>query len=203
MGGTQEPADSGKTRYGRKKYLDDYELVEIHDESGRTKKKIRYTGKWTMLREPDADTRRKLWLAFGLAILLFASQGGLLLLTHRLAAELWVMLPLLTGLLPALYLLMGACTLPFRLRPMRRDQYAYGPVRVTRSAKGVLFCAFAGLFMSFAIRIVRGIWDFGAADILLIVLCLASGALARCIILLMRGITFEERENAAWDPGLL
>ena len=192
-------AGKGKSFSDLKRYIGDFEIVEVKDKRGVPRKKAVYTGVWTVLRDSTPTGRRKLWIASGMAVLLFAVYGWMLLLTHAGSAHLGVMLPLLAGLFPGLYLLMGVFSLPFRGAPMRRDQYMHSFIRASRSAVGVSAFAFAGLLASFVYRIILGDWQFLPEDWYFIAACAVIGMLSAGIVFFLRSIDLAERENAAFE----
>ena len=179
------------------RYVDDYKLVEEKDAKGRVRKKAVYVGTWTVLRQPAA-ARLRLFLSLGLALALAAAYVRVLLLTHAASGSLPVMLPLLAGLFPLLYLLMGCLSLPFGLKPMRRDQYMHSFIRASRSAAAVGILALAGVIASIIYRAVHGDWMFLREDILFLTLCLLVAGLSGAVIGLLRGVDLAERENASY-----
>jgi hypothetical protein len=113
------------------------------------------------------------------------------------------MVPLLIGLFPGMYLLMGALSLPFRGRPMRRDQYMHSFIRASRSAVAVIVCAAAGLIASIIYRAVNGDWSFFREDRLFIILCLVSAALASGVLSLLRTVEVAERPNETYNKNAI
>ncbi len=113
-----------------------------------------------------------------------------------------VMLPLLLGLLPGLYLGMGATSLPFRGRPMRRDQYMHSFIRMSRSAAAVGVCALVTLAASLIYRAAVGEWLYLAADIRFTVMMALAAALAVGLIFFLRSADVTERENKAFPQNV-
>ncbi len=146
------------------KYVDDFKTELVEDENGKVRKKTTYIGTWTELREPGGKTLAKLIgsavLAAAIGVLLMAT----LLLNHASSASLLVMLPLAAALFPSLYLLMGAASLPYRQKPMRRDQYMHGFVRMQRSSVAVIIFTVVATICSFVYRIFRSDWLFLTED---------------------------------------
>ena len=189
----------GKSFSDLKRYVGDFEIVEVKDKRGVPRKKAVYAGTWTVLRDNTPAGRRKLWAAPGMAILLIAVYGWMLLLTHAGSAHLGVMLPLLAGLFPGLYLLMGMFSLPFRGNPMRRDQYMHSFIRASRSAVAVAGFVIAGLLASFVYRAILGDWLFLPEDWYFIAACAVIGMLSAGTVYFLRSIDLSERENAAFE----
>ena len=197
-GGTE--TGSGLPRWNH--FAEDFELVEETDARGRLRRKARYLGTWQTLRRPEAD-RWKLPAALALSLLCAAALAGAAVLPHTLSGQLTVMLPLLLGLLPALYLLMGAAALPFRGRPMRRDQYMHSFIRVSRSAVAVAAFALVALAAALIVRALDGFWIFLPWDWRLLARELGAAALALGLIFLLRSVDIAERENGAFPPQTL
>ena len=203
MGLFDNPLEKGQNLSDRKKYIDDFELVETTDEKGRVRKRAVYKGTWTVLRPPVKTAQYKLWGALGMAAALAVVYVRMLLLTHLTSGQLLAMVPLLIGLFPGMYLLMGALSLPFRGRPMRRDQYMHSFIRASRSAVAVIVCAAAGLIASIIYRAVNGDWSFFQEDRLFIILCLVSAALASGVLSLLRTVEVAERPNETYNKNAI
>ena len=182
-----------------KRYVGDFEVVEVRDQNGRVRKKARYTGVWTVLRDAGAGTRAKLFAAAAAAFVLMGIYFWLLLLTHAGSGSLLVMAPLLAGLFPGLYLIFGVLSLPFGGQPMRRDQYMRSFIRASRSAAAIDAFVLAGLLLSFVYRAVRKDWLFLPEDWRFIAGCAAVLLLSTGVILILRGIDLTEKENGAYE----
>ncbi len=197
MGLFFNPMDPKKSFGSLGKYVDDYKIVEATDAKGRLRRQVFYTGTWFQLREPG-PARIRLWASLGLALALTALYIRMLLLTHASSGQLAIMLPLLAGLFPVLYLLMGVFSLPLRGKPMRRDQYMHSFIRASRSATAVTVFTAGGLLATLIYRIVAKDWLFLPEDWLFLGLCLGIILMALGIIFLLRSIGIAERENAAF-----
>ena len=177
------------------KYIDDFRIETTTDSRGRVRKKAVYTGVWTVLREPGTGTLCRLWgaLAFSLGV---AAASALQLLTeHAYGGKYPVMVPLLTGLFPCLYLVFGCLSLPFRQRPMRRDQYMHSFIRAFRSATAVITFQTFGLIASIIYRIAAADWLFLAGDMRFVISGVLIIGFASGAIWLLRGIEVTERPN--------
>ena len=181
---------------GRDPYISQFDIIEVTDSKGRVKKKARYKGVWTVMREADL-ARGKLIFALLLAILLAALDLWAVTLTHLSSGQLLVMIPLLIGLMPALYLLFGAFSLPYKGRPMRHDQYMHSFIRMSRSSVAVAVCAVMAVILSLIYRATTGNWQFFTEDILFLVLLCAVTGFALGVIFLLRSIDFAELPNDA------
>ncbi len=188
----------GKKLSDLTKYVGDFEIVEETDERGRIRRRAVYRGVWTLPREQGAATKARLWTTLALCLLTVGLQVWMLVLNHGHDGEYWVMVPLLAGLFPALYLLMGATSLPFRCRPMRQDQYMHSFIRVSRSATAVGVFTLSGLLISLILRLIRGEWRMRTEDWLFVAACTLIPALCIVIIFLLRGIDLMERENGVF-----
>ena len=178
-----------------RKYVDDYEIVEEQTPNGKLKKTVRYKGTWTILREVSSGTFFKLWLAVLMAFVLIGVYVYTLTLTHTTSGLYTVMVPLMAGMFPCLYLAMGVLALPFRGKPMRRDQYMHSFIRISRSCMAILVCVFLAELVTLIHRAIEkdwlylpADWRFTASGIILITAAVA-------IILILRSIEITEREN--------
>ena len=179
------------------KYVSDFLIEETADEKGRIRRTAVYTGPWTVFRDPGPSAQRKLWITLLLSVLMTGLYVRAMLLTHLTSARFEVTVPLLLGLFPVLYLMMGALSLPFRGKPMRRDQYMHSFIRVSRSCVAISVFALIPLIITLILRLSCGNWDFFPEDWLFTVFCLFVPVLAAGIILLLRSIDVTEKENAA------
>lgn len=183
---------------GRGKYLDDFKVVEEPDKKGRIRKKAVYTGSWTVMREEKAG-KRTMFLVLALALAAAAAYVWALLLTHFGSGKLLVMLPLCLGLFPLFYLLMGATELPYRNRPLRRDQYMHGIIRMCRSAVAVTAFDLVALVALFILRAAEGDWLFLPEDRHFLALTLSAAVFAVLIVVFLRRVDLTERENSAYS----
>ncbi len=184
------------------RYVEDFKTEEVKDAKGRIRKVTTYIGTWNAFRETGNGTLLKLIGSALLAAAAAVSAMLILLKPHGFGNELVVMIPFMVLLLPMLYLLMGAISLPYRRKPMRRDQYMHGMIRMQRSAVAVIAFAAVGVLSSLVFRIIRGDWLFLKEDKLfllyaaLIILC-AAGILA-----LLGSIELSELPNGAYSPDV-
>ncbi len=182
------------------KYAEDYRITETPDEKGgRPRRQVIYTGSWYLPRERCTV---RLWLCAAMAVMLAALHIRLLLLTHAGSSQLYVMLPLLAGLFPVLYLLMGVFSLPLRGKPMRRDQYMHSFIRASRASVAVAVCSLLGQLGTLLYRTLAGDWLFLPEDWLFLLLGLAVLLLFAGILLTLRSIEIAERENAAFPATI-
>ena len=193
------PLENEQTRRSRRKYLDDFEIVEVPGKSGRVRKQALYRGVWTVLNETFSPQRWKLWVSLAMSLAAAAALAWLIMLNHAFNRTWQVMVPLFAALFPALHLLLGAGVLPYAGKPMRRDQYDHGIIRCCRSGLGVAVLAGISLLASLITRIVTGAWTFPTRDILYLVLCAALGLLSLGAMLLLRSVELTERENSAYE----
>lgn len=177
------------------KYVDDFEIAEEVQPNGKLKKTARYKGTWTILREVSSRTFFKLWFAAVTAFGLIGLYAATLLQIHAASGRYTVMVPLMAGLFPCLYLGMGALALPFRGKPMRRDQYMHSFIRMSRSCTAILVCVFLAELAVLIYRVIEkdwlylsGDWKFTAFGIILI-------ASAAAIIFTLRSIEITEKES--------
>lgn len=182
---------------GRTKYVDDFTMVEVPDKKGRMRKKAVYTGAWTVLRDRKAG-QRAMFLALALSLATAAVYFRALLLTHFGSSRLLVMGPLCLGLFPLLYLLMGCTELPYRGKPLRRDQYMHGVIRMCRSAVAVTAFDLVALAALFILRAVVGDWLSLPEDRHYLILSVLAAIFAVLIVIILRRVDLVERENSAY-----
>ena len=178
-----------------RKYVDDYEIVEEQTPNGKLKKTVRYKGTWTILREVSSGTFFKLGLTALMAFALIGVYVYMLTLTHTTSGLYTVMVPLMAGLFPCLYLAMGVLALPFRGKPMRRDQYMHSFIRISRSCTAILVFAFLAELITLIYRMIENDWLYLPADWRFTVSGIILIAAAVAIILILRSIEITEKEN--------
>lgn len=183
-----------------RKYVGDFELTEEENSRGRKVKKARYIGTWTVLREFSPGVKLRLRSIPVLTVLLAGIYFRMLTLTHLFSGNLLVMIPLLAGLFPAMYLAMGAFSLPFRGKPMRRDQYMHSFIRIFRSATATGAFILAGQLAALISRAVHGDWMYLSADWKFTGYGIAALAAAAGSMTLLRGIETTERPNSYYTP---
>lgn len=198
MGLFDNPLEKGRSFSDLKKYVDDFKIVEEKDAKGRLRKKAVYTGVWFVSGEKPETTRRKLFGALGLAVLLVAAYVRMILLTHASSGQYPVMIPMLIGLFPCMYLMMGVFSLPFRGKPMRRDQYMHSFIRASRSATAVGVFDLIALIATMIYRAVKPDWIYLPEDWVYTALAVAVPALALGIIFLLRSVDLNEKPNNAF-----
>lgn len=177
------------------KYVDDYEIVEEQKPNGKLKKTVRYKGTWTILREVSSRTFFKLWFTAAMAFVLISVYVLTLMLTHTTSGLYTVMVPMMAGMFPCLYLAMGVLALPFRGKPMRRDQYMHSFIRISRSCMAILVCVFLSELVTLIYRMIEKDWLYLPADWRFTVFNMILIAAAIAIILILRSIEITEKEN--------
>ena len=185
----------------RTRYVNDFKVVEEPDKKGRLRKKAVYIGTWTLPRD-EKQGKRTCWAALVLALISAVLYFRGLLLTHFGSGKLLVMLPLMLGMFPLLYLLMGATELPYRGRPMRHDQYMHSFIRMSRSAVAVTVFDLVGVIALFVLRAVEGDWLFLPEDWGFLALTLIPAILLVLIVILLRRVDLMERENGAYKGNI-
>ena len=179
-----------------RKYVDDYEIVEEQMPNGKLKKTVRYKGTWTILREVSSGTFFKLWLTVLMAFALIGVYVYTLTLTHTTSGLYTVMVPLMAGLFPCLYLAMGVLALPFRGKPMRRDQYMHSFIRISRSCTAILVIAFLAEPITLIYRMIENDWLYLPADWRFTVSGIILITAAVAIILILRSIEITENRDS-------
>ncbi len=190
---------NGKTFSTRMRYVDDFRIEEYQDARGKLRRKAVYTGPWTVLEETGGKTLAKL---IGTAVLAALSAAALfytVMLTHATSGNLLVMIPLYVALIPMLYLLMGAFSLPYRQKPMRRDQFMHGIMRMQRSSVAIMIFITIVVIASFIYRISTKDWLFRKEDILFLTGCAASALLCGGVLILLGSLNTRERPNETYQ----
>ena len=177
----------GKTFSDRMRYVEDFRIEESLDERGKMHRKAVYIGNWTVLRKTGSGALAKLIASAALAAAAAVLLVRTMLLTHASSGSLFVMIPLAAALFPALYLVMGAFSLPYRQKPMRRDRFMHGITRMQRSSVAVI--AFA------AVSLIVSDWMFFKEDRLFIALCIGVGICCAGVLILLGSLETEERPN--------
>ena len=185
-----------------RKYVKDFEIVEVLDDRGRMRRRALYKGNWFILRDWD-NALIYLLVILAFSLITVGLYVWMLLLTHLVSGQLWVMIPLLAGALPCLYLLMGALSLPLKGKPMRRDQYMHSLIRVSRSATAMIVFVVIGSVAALIFRAIHGDWSYFREDRLFTILCAAIVGACGIIIALQRAIGIAERENSFFPQHYL
>lgn len=192
------PSDGGGI-IDRRKYAGDFKTVEITDGKGRPRMRALYTGEWVVLREPVRAQQYKIWAALGLILALAAVYIRLMLLIRPGSGRYQVMAPLLLGLFPLMYMVMGAFDLPLTGKPMRRDQYMHGIIRGCRSGTAIAVCSAVSLTAEVITRAVGGDWAFRPGDVRFLVMTAVLLPMAVGTVLLLRWVDITRRENAFYE----
>lgn len=198
MGWIDSFAGKGSKFFDRQKYTDDFRLETETDEKGKIRKKAVYIGTWFLIRDYGSKDRLRMAGSMVLAAVVMIVQFALLLQFHAGSGSLFVILPLAAALFPGLYLVMGAFQLPFRGKPMRRDQYMHGIIRMSRSAVAILSFNTVAVIATFVYRTVKGDWMFLKGDWTFLILFLISAVCCAGVLWILRGIEIAERPNEAF-----
>lgn len=122
----------------RYRYVEDYETIPYVGANGRSKQKVRYIGSYQCFSESDETLRPKLILLHILSYLAVVWTVAPLFFRHSAYQTMYVAVTNVLALFPSLYLLMGSFRLPWRKKPMRRDEFEKGFDRIRHSAVGIL-----------------------------------------------------------------
>ena len=188
----------GKSFSDRMRYVEDFRMEEYQDDRGKLRRRAVYVGTWTVLKETGGKT---LAILIGAAVLAIAAAVLLLttlLTTHASSGSLLVMIPMYVALLPAFYLLMGAFSLPYRQKPMRRDQFMHGITRMQRSSVAILAFVAVGIVASFIYRIAKNDWMFLKGDVRFLVCGFATVLCCAGVLFLLGMLDTVERPNEAF-----
>ena len=158
----------------RFRFVEDYEVRHVPDKNGKLKKKVIYIGQWVQVLE-DAEIYRKLvWRIRLFSLIAVVGLLPAIGLDHAASRCVYVILPLVAGLFPLVYLLMGLFEIKATALRLEKRRYEEGIVRVKRSGMAVaLFSGIGfGAYLLYWLLTFFGVADasgFGFADILLIV----------------------------------
>ncbi|MBO4886745.1 MAG: hypothetical protein J5589_00330 [Firmicutes bacterium] len=180
------------------RYVNDFQTEDVIDEKGKTRKKITYIGTWNVFRDTGRGTLIKLVSSAVLSILATVFAFKVLLMQHAFGGEYVVMVPFMVLLFPMFYLLMGAISLPYRRKPMRRDEYMHGMIRMQRSSVAIIAFAGVGTIASFILRAVRNDWLFLKEDWLFLVFAILIIACCGGILWVLQSLELAELPNKAF-----
>ncbi len=185
-----------------RKYIDDFEIAEEKDRKGNTHKVAVYKGLWTVLRNWTPTVRFRLWCMTGLSLTTVGLYVWMMLLTHLFSGNHLVVIPLLAGMFPCLYLLMGSFCLPYKGKPMRRDQFMHSFIRISRSCVGICSLTTVSFSVSVILRLIQGNWSFFNEDWYFMILCLVVIVTTLGIISFQRSFEVTERDNSYYHGVL-
>ncbi len=173
-------------------YLDDYEIRYVTDEKGREKKTVVYTGPLIPVTEEKNKLRIKLLSVSVIAVCTVLTVLSAVFTRHvgGMIAE----LPLIISLFPCLYLVMGVFLLPFSGKPMKRDAYMHGMIRVFRSCGALTVLMGVVLVSEIIRRIAQQDTLFLRGDIMFIIRIIGALILCVAIILILRSVEIDEKE---------
>lgn len=198
MGWIDKFTGKGSKLFDRLKYTEDFRLETETDEKGKTRKKAVYIGTWFVIRDYGTADRLRMAGSLLAAAAVMIIQFSMLLLRHAGSGSLFVVLPLAAALFPGMYLLMGAGSLPYRGKPMRRDQYFHGIIRMSRSAVAILAFNTVAALAALIYRTVKNDWLFLKGDWLFLILFGISAVLCAGVIWILRGIDITEKPNGSY-----
>ena len=176
------------------RYINDYEEELYTDEKGKHHRRAVYIGPYIPIENEISSLRRILAGVVLLALALVTALVAAMFINHTTGWFFLTTIPMAAAAFPALYLVMGVLNLPYSGKPMQRDKYMHGIIRMFRSS-GALITIIAVTFVSeFVYRIIYSDWMFLRGDI--IFMLLLGAVLIACIgiILLLRAIEVNEIE---------
>lgn len=190
------PLNGKRKLDGMMKYADDYRTELCTDSKGRTRERVVYTGEWTVIRSDEKTAKRCILTGAACAFVSVFSLIAAQFQNHMSGRSFFVVLPLAAALFPALYLLMALFKLPYRLKPMKRDEYDHGFLRAFRSltAMGILTAA-AGI-AGIIVRVVYKDWMFLKGDVVYMFCMIAGITFAVLSFILLRKPDTTEKPNS-------
>ncbi len=198
MGWIDNFSGKGGKLFDRLKFTEDFRLEIETDGKGRTRKKAVYIGTWYVIRDYGTVDRLRMAGCLLAAAAVMIIQFSMLLLLHAGSGSLFVILPRAAALFPGLYLLMGAVSLPFKGKPMRRDQYFHSIIRMSRSAVAIPVFNLVAAFAVLISRVIKKDWLFLKGDWTFLILFVISAVLCAGIIWTLQGIDITEKPNGSF-----
>ena len=176
------------------RYIDDYDTDLVEDEKGKYRKKVVYTGPMIPIMSDPKSVRARLLAVIPMVLANAAAVVYAAFMKH--ASVSWVLTnTLLIGVMfPSFYMIMALLHLPYSGKPMQRDGYMHGMIRMFRSAGAVMVVQIAGFVNDFFYRFYFKDWMFFPEDFLFLGLIVGSGLLAGGIVLILRSIEVDELE---------
>ena len=176
------------------KYIQDYETELIQDEKGKYRKKVTYIGPYIPFDEPVSKVRLKFIITDILALAVCAATGYASLVRHTTGGWLLTVLPLMVSLLPCLYLIMGAISLPMSGKPMKRDRYMHSMIRCFRSCGGLIILDITVILSDILYRVMKSDWMILKGDYIFYACVAGAGILSAVIIIVLRMVKVDEIE---------
>jgi len=133
----------------RFRFVDDYEVVTVEGKHGRKRKKTVYIGDWIVIQDDSEAYKKKVMeTRFAVAAVLVGLICAVAF-NHSASRTMYVMIPMVCALFPALYLMVGLTELRTKPVPLENRQYEQGILRIKRSGMGVavLCCITLVLFL--------------------------------------------------------
>lgn len=198
MGWIDKFTGKGSKLFDRLKYTEDFRLETETDDKGKTRKKAVYIGTWFVIRDYGTSDRLRMAGSLLAAAAVMIIQFSMLLVLHAGSGSLFVVLPLAAALFPGMYLLMGAASLPYRGKPMRRDQYFHSIIRMSRSAVAILAFNTVAALAALIYRMIKNDWLFLKGDWTFLILFVISAFLCAGVIWVLRRIDITEKPNGSY-----
>ncbi|MCR5279788.1 MAG: hypothetical protein K6E19_10160 [Lachnospiraceae bacterium] len=176
------------------KFIDNYEVELEEDEKGKYHKKVKYTGPYIPVRTELKSLRPRL---IAVALMAFCVVTFLVIATFMKHASVNFVLSelfLAISLFPGLYLIMGLMHLPYSGKPMQRDGYMHGMIRVLNSSGAILVFMGLELVSELLYRLRYADWMFFSEDILFLVIVILAGGISAGIMVIIRSIEVDELE---------
>ena len=128
-----------------KKYIKDYELVEIEDDQGRVKQIVKYHGDYFTLDldESQIKKNKREFILLTFAILIIHVAAGFV--ANPGTYQFYVALPYTTAFLPLLFMTMAVFRLPGEKRPYRKEEIGLSYDRIRKTSLAYLIITAVGL----------------------------------------------------------
>lgn len=128
-----------------KKYIKDYDLVEVEDEQGRVKQTVIYKGDYFTLdlEERQIKQSKRIFIILSFAVLLIHIAAGFV--ANPGTYKFYVALPYTIAFLPLFFLIMAVFRLPSEKRRYRKEEIGLSYDRIRKNSLFYLILTAVGL----------------------------------------------------------
>lgn len=133
----------------RFRFVDDYKVITVEGKHGRKRKKTVYIGDWIVIQDDSEAYKKKVMETRFAAAAVLVGLICAVAFNHSASRTMYVMIPMVCALFPALYLMVGLTELRTKPVPLENRQYEQGILRIKRSGMGVavLSCITIAMFL--------------------------------------------------------
>lgn len=181
------------------KFIDNYEVDLVEDKKGKFHKQVKYIGPYIPVLTELKSLRPRLIAVVLMAFCVVALLVRTTFMKHASVSFVLSEVFLAIALFPGLYLIMGLLHLPYSGKPMQRDGYMHGMIRVLNSSGAIAVFMGLELVSELIFRLRYADWMFFKEDILFLAMVIGAGGLAVGIIAIIRSIEVDELELNAYN----